>query len=145
MDRSIKDVDKDRIWAMLTWHGGKMASSDTCACLTHVVTTSHLQDDNNNVHQVMPNWIPDCIKCGHRLDEDLYKASCFQLNNNSFVKKGLQRKIDFSEDDCEDFFSCISDTNSSYESASDGMDKSGKLVCTPPPPRPKKLKFDNRY
>lgn len=144
MDRSIKDVDKDRIWAMLTWHGGKMASSDTCACLTHVVTTSHLQDDNNNVHQVMPNWIPDCIKCGHRLDEDLYKVSCFQLNNNSCIKKGLKRKIDFSEDDCEDdFFSCISDTESSYESAMDGMDKSEKLVCTPPPSRPKKLKYDD--
>ena len=142
VDKSIKGVDKDRLWAMLTWHGGKMTSSDTCPCLTHVVTTSHLQEDNNNVHQVMPSWIPDCIKCGHRLDEDFYKASCFQLNNNSCIKKGLKRKIDFSEDD---FFSCISDTNSSYESASDGMDKSGMLVCTPPPPRPKKLKFEDLH
>ena len=135
----VDKMDKNRIWAMLTWNGGKMSSSSTCPSLTHVVTTLP-QQDNNNVHQVTPNWISDCLKCGQKLDEDLYKPSCFQLNNNSCIRQGTKRKIDFSEDDCDDYLSCISETSSSYDSTAEGIDKCEKLVCTPP--RPKKLKFD---
>jgi PAX-interacting protein 1 len=93
---NLINEDHNKIYALVTYYGGRwIASLDSFIC-THIICASALQkndksgDSNNNhehtderlqdaydiqcekVHLITPDWIIDCINANHLLDEANY-------------------------------------------------------------------------
>ena len=65
----LTETDRDKLWAMITWHGGKVVSSlgDT---VTHLVTTRvrTVEEKGPAVITVTPNWVVETIMHSKLLD-----------------------------------------------------------------------------
>ena len=124
MGPDIGPGDQEKLWAMLTWRGGKVAASLRCPGITHVITTSSMLE-NEDFCEVTPDWVTESCKRGKRLLEydfcpEDYYVDCPEdvvENNNTGTGveiKNLKRKLIFDgmEEDSDDFFSCNSTPSS---------------------------------
>jgi len=65
--------DAEKVWAMLTWYGGRVVTGDE-AVISHQISGCCLTEDNIALC-VTPDWVIDSVKSGRRLDELLYSAN----------------------------------------------------------------------
>ena len=158
IDPDIGSGDKGKLWAMLTWHGGKVAASLRCPGITHVITTSSRLDNEDHC-EVTPDWVTETCRRGRRLleydfcPEDYYVDCVEELvdnnnrtsgNNNVVRKKSSKRKLCFDgmDDDLENYFSCDSSSSTSSSiGISDPDSKSFKRIVHTPLPKRLKLKL----
>ncbi len=68
VDPEIETFDKDRLWAMLSWYGGKVAASLRCPGITHIITTFS-RPDNEDHCEVTPAWVMETCRRGQKLLE----------------------------------------------------------------------------
>ena len=72
--------DRERLWAMVTWHGGRVLTTDAEARpthVTHVVTSSCVQVPGAGVRMVTPNWVVDSVRRNRLQDEDCEEYTDF--------------------------------------------------------------------
>ena len=156
IDPDIGPGDKGKLWAMLTWHGGKVAASLQCPGITHFITTSSRLDNKDHC-EVTPDWVTETCRRGQRLLEydfcpEVHFVDCVMENNNSIggnnnvvKKKSSKRRLYFDgmDEDSENYFSC--DSSSSTSSSSFGLTdpdfKSFKRIVNTPLPKRSKLKL----
>ena len=53
-------VDMERIWAMVTWYGGRVVTGGDD--VTHLVSGCHSVDEGQQVCSVTPDWVVDSVK-----------------------------------------------------------------------------------
>jgi len=65
--------DEERIWAMVTWHGGKVVAE--AGIVTHLVTGEvGASCKSESKWTVTPDWVLDSVKMGRRVDEVNYNT-----------------------------------------------------------------------
>ena len=65
--------DVERIWAMVTWHGGKVVAE--AGIVTHLVTGEvGASCTGLSLWTVTPDWVFDSVKIGKRADEVMYNS-----------------------------------------------------------------------
>ena len=153
IDPDIETCDKEKLWAMLTWHGGKVAASLRCPGITHIITTSSRLDNEDHC-EVTPDWVTETCRRGQMLLEydfcpEEHFVDCVEepMENNNIIKginnikKNSKRKLCFdgmdADEDEDNYFSC----NSSNASQSSYVDKDTndnsfkRIIHTPLPKR----------
>ena len=151
VDPSVSGPDKARLWAMVSWHGGKVAAEASCPGISVVVTVIPGASEGETP-RVLPHWVTESVRSRVKLPEKDFCPNCFKIetvaaanNNDSPVVRNFKRKLSFEDDDeatedFQDFFSC----NSSVSSSSGGSDLNfnvKKIVHTPRPRPLKKLRL----
>ena len=51
----MNNGDKEKLWAMLVWNGGRVAESLTTPGITHIITP-YVIPDNEDHCEVKPSW-----------------------------------------------------------------------------------------
>ena len=85
--------DLVKIWAMVTWYGGKVVTG--WEEVTHLVSGCHSADNDHQVWGVTPDWVVDGVKAGHRMDEKMYCSKMVVVPGN---KRHIHAKITPSKD-----------------------------------------------
>ena len=152
VDPEIETFDKDRLWAMLSWHGGKVAASLSCPGITHIITTFS-RPDNEDHCEVTPAWVMETCRRGQKLLEydfcpEDHFVDCFEepvdnnniiIGNNNLRKKSSKRKLCFDgiDEDSGNYFSCNSSSSSpsSVDLNDTNSDSFKKMIHTPLPKR----------
>ena len=155
IDPDIQICDKDKLWAMLTWHGGKVAASLRCPGITHIITTSSRLDNEDHC-EVTPDWITETCRRGQRLLEydfcpEEHFVDCVEepVDNNNIIKdinngnrkKNSKRKLCFDgmdvDADSDNYFSCDSSSSSqsSYVDKDSNSNSFKRIIHTPLPKR----------
>ena len=62
--------DRDRVWAMVTWHGGRVVAEHADLAVTHVVTCRRV---TGGQLMVTPDWVVDSIKRKRLQNTDEYE------------------------------------------------------------------------
>ena len=152
VDPSVSGPDKARLWAMVSWHGGKVAAAASCPGISVVVTvTPGAGEGEGETARVLPHWVTESVRSRVKLPEKDFCPDCFKTetvaavnNNDSPEVRNFKRKLSFEDDeasedsDSQDFFSC----NSSVSSSSGGSDLNSNVKKIVHTPRPlKKLRF----
>ena len=73
-------VDMERIWAMVTWYGGRVVTGGDD--VTHLVSGCHSVDEGQQVCSVTPDWVVDSVMAGKRMDERMYSAKMVLVSGN---------------------------------------------------------------
>jgi len=66
----VARCDLEKIWAMVTWYGGKVVLG--WEEVTHLVSGCHSVENDQQVWSVTPDWVVDSVKAGQRMDEKIY-------------------------------------------------------------------------
>ena len=146
VDPSVSGPDKARLWAMVSWHGGKVAAAASCPGISVVVTVIPGASEGETP-RVLPHWVTESVRSRVKLPEKDFCPNCFKIetvaaanNNDSPVARNFKRKLSFEDDeateDFQDFFSC----NSSVSSPSGGSDLNSNVKKIAHSPRPRPLK-----
>ncbi|CAF0772509.1 unnamed protein product [Didymodactylos carnosus] len=86
---NLSPTDNYKLWALVTYYGGKWSSDIEQLKCTHILCSSKLSNDDNNnntnkrlydayqidvssVFLITPDWVMDCLKTNERLDERKY-------------------------------------------------------------------------
>ena len=138
--------DRSRLWSMLRWYGGVVVQTPDDQTFTHCITCSLSSPGcNNNLLQILPHFVKDCIVKGELLPADDYHPSHYDLDNNnltprksaSLKRSSIKRKLDFEEESSsEEFFDCSSEVSSNSEQFHDC-----ETARTLTSPRRKKIKL----
>ena len=147
VDPSVSGPDKARLWAMVSWHGGKVAAAASCPGISVVVTVTPGAGEGETA-RVLPHWVTESVRSRVKLPEKDFCPDCFKIetvaavnNNDSPEVRNFKRKLSFEDEvseDSQDFFSC----NSSVSSSSGGSDLNSNVKKIVHTPRPlKKIRF----
>ena len=104
--------DRERLWAMVTWHGGRVLTSDAEARpthVTHVVTSACVKVPGARVKMVTPNWVVDSVRHNRLQDEDSEEYTDFVSrsgsdDNSGDIEAELNEHVEdaVEEKDCSD-------------------------------------------
>ena len=73
--------DVERIWAMVTWHGGKVVAE--AGVVTHLVTGEvGASCTGQSLWTVTPDWVFDSVKIGKRADEVMYSSDMVMVTSS---------------------------------------------------------------
>ena len=93
--------DRARLWAMVTWHGGRLLAGEdagvTEAALTHVVTSNLETRVREGVKMVTPNWVVDSVRRNTLRDEDSEEYRHFV---NTTEAQKIEQGGEVEENDC---------------------------------------------
>ena len=94
--------DRDKVWAMLTWHGGKVVASLSPE-VTHVILIEpqgQLYQDasaQQNIQIVTPDWVQQTIETGSRCNEKDYHPRLLRMPTISPFKTPERKRMKLAE------------------------------------------------
>ena len=77
--------DRESLWATITFHGGKVASSLQDPGISHLIVALPLGPSYNqgltmeSLQVVAPDWVMDSVRAGKRCDEVLYHPRLLKI------------------------------------------------------------------
>ena len=86
--RDVGKADKESLWATITYHGGKVASSLQEPGVTHLIVALPLGASYNqglnmeNLQVVGPDWVIETVRAGKRCEEALYHPRLLNIPEN---------------------------------------------------------------
>ena len=86
--RDIGKADKESLWATITYHGGKVASSLQEPGISHLIVALPLGPSYNqsltmeSLQVVGPDWVMDSVRAGKRCEEVLYHPRLLTIPEN---------------------------------------------------------------
>ena len=88
----LSSEDRERLWAMVTWHGGRVLTTEAEARPTHVVTSVQAPRAEAGVRVVTPNWVVDSVRRDRIQDEDSEEYTDFvsRADDNN-IDKGAEQ------------------------------------------------------
>merc|ERR550519_1157037 len=87
----LEEEDVKRIWAMVTWHGGKMVVEEFEG-VTHVVTGAMDEFlDDNHYYIVTPDWVVESIKNGMMVEEVNFVAKSSVVHEPSVTTSNVTK------------------------------------------------------
>ena len=96
--------DRARLWAMVTWHGGRVLTTEVTkseARPSHVVTSALLSGAGDGARVVTPNWVVDSVKRSRLQDEDSEEYTDFvKSDDNSNSEKEVVQSQEVENRDC---------------------------------------------
>ena len=88
--------DRARLWAMVTWHGGRVLNTESEARPSHVVTSVLVSGTRDGARLVTPNWVVDSVKRRRLQDEDSEEYTDFVKSDDSSnsEKEDVQSQVE---------------------------------------------------
>ena len=83
----IGEGDRAKVWAMVTWHGGKVVK-DLTGEVTHLIVTLPVGELYNNalsrgdISIVNPDWVVDTVRAKAKCDTSLYHPRLLMIPEN---------------------------------------------------------------
>ena len=78
----LTERDRDKLWAMVTWHGGTVLSG-LGQTVTHLVTSRLPTEERADLVTVTPNWVVESVVHNKLLDTDREDFRQFSVQNEN--------------------------------------------------------------
>ena len=82
VDPSVSGPDKARLWAMVSWHGGKVAAAASCPGISVVVTVTPGAGKGEGEYKttrVLPHGVTESLRSRVKLPEKDFCPDCFKI------------------------------------------------------------------
>merc|ERR1719445_715370 len=87
--------DRARLWAMVTWHGGRVLNTEAEAMPSHVVTSVLVSGTEAGLRVVTPNWVVDSVMRRRLQDENSEEYTDFvrSYDNSNTEQEVIQSQV----------------------------------------------------